>query len=178
MDTLGMSPSVFADKIGIQRAIISHILSRRNKPSLDVIQKILSAFENISPKWMLTGIEPMQLDLFEDYSKKTTVSKAYKEKLEDPKLLVKEDRHEDESVYYTSKMLEEKSINPNISASMNPAAESKAQTPHNNVDLLNINPKKENLLSTDQTELRPPQKKINKIIFFYDDNTFSIQYPE
>ena len=36
-----MSSSQFADVLGIPRSSISHILSGRNKPSLDVVQKIL-----------------------------------------------------------------------------------------------------------------------------------------
>ena len=36
-----LTPSAFSDAIQIPRAIMSHILSRRNKPSLEVVQKIL-----------------------------------------------------------------------------------------------------------------------------------------
>jgi DNA-binding XRE family transcriptional regulator len=50
-----MSPSLFADAIGVQRATISHILSGRNNPSLDFVQKILSRFSKLSPDWILSG---------------------------------------------------------------------------------------------------------------------------
>lgn len=36
-----MTPSKFADDIGVNRASISHILAGRNKPSLDIIVKII-----------------------------------------------------------------------------------------------------------------------------------------
>lgn len=49
----GMSPSFFADAIGVQRSSISHILSGRNKPSLDIIQKILRVFPDINRDWLL-----------------------------------------------------------------------------------------------------------------------------
>lgn len=49
----GLSPSYFADTIGIQRSSISHILSGRNKPSLDIIQRILKAFPDIDRDWLL-----------------------------------------------------------------------------------------------------------------------------
>lgn len=52
---VGMSPSLFADAIGVQRATISHILSGRNNPSLDFVQKILSRFPEINPDWILSG---------------------------------------------------------------------------------------------------------------------------
>ena len=50
-----ISPSKFADEIGVQRANISHILSGRNKPSLDFIQKILIRWNEINPHWLLLG---------------------------------------------------------------------------------------------------------------------------
>lgn len=50
-----LSSSKFAEKIGVQRSSISHILSGRNKPSLDFIQKVLHAFEDLNPEWLLIG---------------------------------------------------------------------------------------------------------------------------
>lgn len=55
----GISPSKFSDKIGITRSSISHILSGRNKPSLDVITKILTNYKNINPEWLILGKDPM-----------------------------------------------------------------------------------------------------------------------
>jgi transcriptional regulator with XRE-family HTH domain len=49
----GISPSYFADTVGIQRSSISHILSGRNKPSLDIIQRILKVFPDIDRDWLL-----------------------------------------------------------------------------------------------------------------------------
>ena len=67
MEELGYSPSSFADTIDVPRPIISHILSGRNKPSLDVIQKILMRFTELNPWWLLTGTGTMkQLSLFSD----------------------------------------------------------------------------------------------------------------
>ena len=53
----GLSPSYFADTIGIQRSSISHILSGRNKPSLDIIQRILKVFPDIDRDWLLFDSE-------------------------------------------------------------------------------------------------------------------------
>lgn len=53
----GLSPSYFADTIGIQRSSISHILSGRNKPSLDIIQRILKIFPDIDRDWLLFDSE-------------------------------------------------------------------------------------------------------------------------
>ena len=55
MDFHQLSASLFADKIGVQRSSISHILSGRNKPSLDFILKITSEFDDIDIHWLLNG---------------------------------------------------------------------------------------------------------------------------
>ena len=51
----GLSASVFAEKISVQRSSISHILSGRNKPSLDFIDKVLQVFPEIDLVWLLSG---------------------------------------------------------------------------------------------------------------------------
>jgi len=50
-----LSPTQFADFIGVGRPVISHILSERNKPSLDVVQRIIAAFPTVSMPWLLSG---------------------------------------------------------------------------------------------------------------------------
>lgn len=50
-----ISPSELADKIGVQRSSISHILSGRNKPSLDFIVKLLEQFPNLNIYWLLNN---------------------------------------------------------------------------------------------------------------------------
>ncbi|MGN6646041.1 MAG: helix-turn-helix domain-containing protein [Cytophaga sp.] len=62
----GLTASEFADKIDVQRSSMSHLVSGRNKPSLDFIQKILNNFSDINPSWLIMGTGPMkQLDLFD-----------------------------------------------------------------------------------------------------------------
>ena len=51
----GLTASQFADKTGIQRASVSHIISGRNKPSLDVMLKIYEAFPELDLEWLMTG---------------------------------------------------------------------------------------------------------------------------
>ena len=55
MSKNNLSSSAFADTIGVQRSAISHILSGRNKPSLDFVLKILKAYPDISSEWLLLG---------------------------------------------------------------------------------------------------------------------------
>ena len=51
----GESASSFSEKIGVQRSSISHILSGRNKPSLDFVLKVLSSFPDVELYWLLNG---------------------------------------------------------------------------------------------------------------------------
>lgn len=50
-----LNASQFADKIGVQRSSISHIISGRNKPSLDFLQKTLDKFPRVNADWLITG---------------------------------------------------------------------------------------------------------------------------
>lgn len=55
IDYYGESASSFAEKVGVQRSSISHILSGRNKPSLDFVLKILAAFPDVDMYWLCNG---------------------------------------------------------------------------------------------------------------------------
>lgn len=55
METENLTPSLFADKLNIGRAVISHILNGRNNPSLDVVVRILDTIDYIDAEWLLSG---------------------------------------------------------------------------------------------------------------------------
>ena len=63
MEYEGLKPSALADTIGVNRATISHILSGRNKPSIDFLEKLLIAYPNINANWLISGIGYMQNDI-------------------------------------------------------------------------------------------------------------------
>jgi transcriptional regulator with XRE-family HTH domain len=50
-----LSASQFADLLGVQRSNISHILSGRNKPSLDFILRIVEVYPSVNLEWLLKG---------------------------------------------------------------------------------------------------------------------------
>src|SRR5690554_6104806 len=50
-----LSASAFADEIGVQRSSVSHVLSGRNKPSLEFIQKILKTYPKVDANWLING---------------------------------------------------------------------------------------------------------------------------
>jgi transcriptional regulator with XRE-family HTH domain len=55
LDYYALNASGFADKIGVQRSSLSHLLSGRNKPSLDFLLKILDVFPEVDLYWILNG---------------------------------------------------------------------------------------------------------------------------
>jgi transcriptional regulator with XRE-family HTH domain len=61
LEKSGLTPSEFADKIDVQRSAISHITSGRNKPSLEFLIKIKTAFPEIDTDWLIFGIEKEEI---------------------------------------------------------------------------------------------------------------------
>lgn len=50
-----LSATAFAEEIGVQRSSISHLLSGRNKPSLDFVLKVIQRFPEVNLYWLLNG---------------------------------------------------------------------------------------------------------------------------
>lgn len=55
IDNEHLSPSKFADEVGLNRPAVSHILSGRNKPGFDALQRILQRFPRLNASWLITG---------------------------------------------------------------------------------------------------------------------------
>lgn len=72
----GLSASIFAERVGVQRSSLSHLLSGRNKPSLDFVMKICDEFSEVDLYWFLrgegqfpkSGSKDVSLPSFEDFS--------------------------------------------------------------------------------------------------------------
>ncbi len=93
-----LTASSFADTIGVQRSSISHIMSGRNKPSLDFIEKTLSSFPRVDAGWLITGkqtkvaqVDPLgqQKNKLEEKSAKEEELVSTKIKKEQPKTIAK-----------------------------------------------------------------------------------------
>ena len=93
MNYYELSAALFAEKIDVQRSSISHVLSGRNKPSLEFVLKILKEFPEVELYWLLngTGSFPKStetkinrtppLNLFSDENEQTKPSENLKEQL-------------------------------------------------------------------------------------------------
>ena len=59
-----LTAASFATKIGVQRSAISHILSGRNKPSLEFLMKIHDSFDEVNLEWLILGkLSPLSQNL-------------------------------------------------------------------------------------------------------------------
>ncbi len=93
-----ISPTRFALMIGTQPSVVSHILNGRNKPSLEVVQKILNAFPTINPDWLIFGAGSMyreelpsrQASLFDIKPEISSNSVSYEPKTEEKNYQEKE----------------------------------------------------------------------------------------
>jgi transcriptional regulator with XRE-family HTH domain len=141
-----ISPSHFADEILALRSSISHVLSGRNNPSLELIQKILVKYPEINPGWLLTGNGNMkQLNLFGEEEEVLEKQGTDSNVIEKPPIVKK----------------------PIIQQASSHVIEPPLNLAENEPDQLM------NVLSS-----MPEDKKIEKILVFYTDKTFSIYKPE
>ena len=74
-----LTGSSFADKIGVQRSGVSHILNGRNQPSLDFLLKVLESFPRVDAGWLLTGKAPENREAELPKSPKTKKNRAESE---------------------------------------------------------------------------------------------------
>lgn len=153
-----LSPAEFAEEIGVQRSSISHIISGRNKPSLDFITKIKTAFPEFEWNWLITGEGEMLISEKE------------------PEPIVEE----------KPEVVEKKKPSlPDLFSLIDDENFGKEETPHNftkndNVRESNISYHKseKNILSDSQPLEKSNQtqdskkKNIKGIVFFYEDGTF------
>lgn len=145
MDYYGLTASAFADKLEIQRSSVSHLLSERNKPSLDFILKLIEQFPEVDMYWITQGKgnfpptpsvlkntevvknQSVQTDLFGNMLTEIHIQKPKTEEKE-PEVIVEKQ---------PEKHIENQSIN-------------------------------------EISDAKNSGKKINRIIFFYEDKSFEV----
>lgn len=91
MEYKGFTSTQLADDIEVPRATVSHILSGRNNPSLDVMLKIISRYREVAVDWLLFGEGEMLKSLASDnkvrkesVSADEAVSEPIAEQLKEP----------------------------------------------------------------------------------------------
>ncbi len=173
---LNFTSAQFADEIGVQKSGISHIISGRNNPSLDFVQKILQRFPEVNMEWLIMGkgsmIKGEPGPTSEPENKSTLMHPAGGNQSLDLFSVQISPVLEDKPLGNVAETLAESGI---------PAAE---EIRENNPHFIQESPLRrdhemEIKKATPQslTEVAS-EKKIEKIMFFYSDKTFSVFCPE
>ncbi len=170
-----LSSSQFADKIGIQRSTVSHILASRNKPSYDVLKKILSEFTNVNSDWLLRDDPEMYIvpknqekSLFE---KNITISK---EKSENDDLSNNKNLKEKIELQDTNKKKEDViEINTDTN---NKKKKEKVRKKKKNKKSKNDRNTKDNI-KTKSNKKQQSSSLSERIIIFNDDRTYTEYVP-
>ena len=55
MEFYGLSATAFSEAIDFNRSTISHLLSGRNKPSLEFVMKVVQKYPEVELYWLLNG---------------------------------------------------------------------------------------------------------------------------
>jgi transcriptional regulator with XRE-family HTH domain len=171
-----LTASKFADEIGVQRSSISHIVSGRNQPSLDLVQKVLRRFPEIRSEWLLNGNGSMlsnaQPDLFD------SLHDTGEEIIESSDLVFNDEisgKEMDEILGETKAEMPEVKENQLIIEEMPEAKPSENSFFAAPIDQDEENEEEINLKAS---VAKHPKKRIEKIVILYDDRTFKEYFPE
>jgi len=163
-----LSASQFADEIGIQRSSMSHVLSERNKPSLEFIQKILKRFPEINSDWLLFGTGQMYatVDLFSTppvFAQEMASTAQPPEKIE-----IQQVKPEIETLFPN-----ENEILPDDDP------QSDIQPKETGILTEKSNPEKPELpkIQSPPIQKEEPLRSIERIVIFYSDKTFTEYSP-
>lgn len=190
-----LSPSSFADTIGISRSGMTHLLTGRNQPSLDVARKILAKYPELSTEWLIMGMGEM----FRSEEENLPVSNEEKsemsqnpypdenskfdrqtdlfgefEKTEESGEDIAEPQSASENDTFETELVTEPVLAQQISSTIAPtpsqaSAPIPAQTRTRTKPAAAMN-RREKSASNPVTQ----EKKLQKIVFFYDDHSFEV----
>jgi len=148
LDYYTLNASSFADKIGVQRSSMSHLLSGRNKPSLDFVLKILDVFPDVDLYWILNGKGSFPKSKDESDNQKNS-KESQIENLDEPSSS-------------SSSSSSGNKTSTDLFSEINFATEKEVKQ--------NISPIKNGISNGEESE-------IAKIVFFYKNGTFEVYKP-
>lgn len=149
-----ISPAEFADKIGVQRSSVSHVLNGRNYPGATFLQKMLSSYKNLNPRWLLLG-EGMMID-----SKNT---------IKEPSLFTPSS---DDVLFKNNVSVKDKEINTFKDGIFSGVFEDKVETKSSKTTTSESKP-----ILGEIVDNIDVNKEIERIVLFYRDKTFSVYTP-
>lgn len=148
MEYKGITSSELADSIGVQRSNVTHVLKARNKPSFQFIEKMLQIYPELNAKWLLLGTGNMV-----DVSIKSRTLFDQVAEPANPSPIQKTEKPEEKPQNVDTKPVEP------VEMIVPPVAEKKTSA---------------NEL---QNQFYSSEKPIERLIVFFNDQTFKVYYP-
>ncbi len=178
MNLYGLTPSQFSDKTGIQRASVSHILSNRNKPSLEILLKIYHAFEDVELAWLVAGEGNPPTAPQENTENESVAEPAATEEVHRPANMFFSFMEDD-----AQKPADEVAASAPVAiasastvAESAPAVTAKEAPEHKNDSV--VNPTKGDDAACVLSAVADSAKRIKEIKIFYDNGTYETFLPE
>ena len=157
----GFTASEFADEIDVQRSSISHIVSGRNKPSLEFITKIKSRFPELSWDWIVFGKGEMK-----ESNTPTPIAEKTETTAPDLFTLIDED--------YKNEIFVQENLQNEIERELNdsfPTVEKNKISDSQRLGIKNDISNIQNIVNEDVMN-KTNDNKIKKIVFFYENGKF------
>lgn len=181
-----ISPAEFADKIGVQRSSMSHILNGRNYPSATFLQKMLQVYPSLNPRWLMIGDGSMstvhhakgdfpdspftiQSDSLPFATNASVGAAIPNDSLKGKPVMITET---DQAVNTISPVIQSKSAISAPSTQEDKTTFDSHEKPEEKDDG-NKKPEKSALLHDILTD----EREIEQILFFYKDKTFTVYRP-
>lgn len=175
MEAVQLNSGQFAIQIGIQNSTLSHILNNRNKPSLEVLKKILQRFPSISSDWLILGqgamfrqeFKSQERSLFDQIDENASLSDSLIRNVEKNSFSEKESdnfsllKTEEPAVYSRKNSLNQENRPPvleNAEIGLSPKEKTEG-----------FRDAEQELASIASHQ---NSKKVSKIILYFTDNTF------
>ena len=167
----GFTASEFADEIDVQRSSISHIISGRNKPSLEFIVKIKNRFPEISWDWIILGQGEM---LQNNSALSTSESKInLKEENSSPDLFTLIDEDYKNEIFIQENLQKE---TPREFNTPFPTPKKEKISDSQRLEVQEDISEVQNIVNQSITNL-PTENKIKRIVFFYENGKFEAFEP-
>ena len=178
-----ISPAEFADKIGVQRSSMSHILNGRNYPSAAFIQKMLQVYPALNSRWLMIGEGEMNLRYTGSPDSSSSNPAPIQSKAEEP-FLPQQQEFQPHPV---------ETVEPDLFRNSSPKTEGGnlpeipfVEVKNSIVESVNVNPlqtpdgsKLDQIINQAPTiqDVTIQGKEIEQILFFYKDKTFNVYRP-
>ena len=165
MQAKNITAKQFAEEIGIQPSGMSHILSGRNNPSLEFVNKVIRRYPEIDANWLLLGKGQMYGQLGMRNEELGMRNEGF---LSEPTLFSVPEAAPSPAPIYT----------PTPEQEPVPEQKEEEREEVNLQDFASVDREQEKELQKEPAPVTTDRRRLVKILFFYDDRTFVEYRPE